>query len=129
MKNTIPDIDVINKACPMLAIVAEEGKARSEEGRKAIKEYMKPFKERKVKDIILGCTHYPIYDPIIRDELGYEVNLINTGKTVADYLETLYKKEEKEYIGTEKIFLSKPAEEFRYIAKTILNEDVKILEK
>ncbi len=113
----------------MLAIVAEEGKARSEEGRRAIKEYMKPFKERKVKDIILGCTHYPIYDPIIRQELGYEVNLINTGKTVANYLRGLYRKEDMEFIGSEKIFLSKHTEEFRNIAKTILNEDVKILEK
>lgn len=129
LKNAITDIEVINKACPMLAVVAEEGKARSEEGRIAIKEYMKPFKEKKVKNIILGCTHYPIYDPIIREELGYEVNLINTGKTVANYLKEIYGNEYKKIAGTEKIFLSKPTEEFRNIAKTILNEDVEILEK
>lgn len=113
----------------MLAVVAEEGKARSKEGRIAIKEYMKPFKERKIKNIILGCTHYPIYDPIIREELGYEVNLINTGKTVANYLKGLYGKEKKKVIGTEKIFLSKPREEFRSIARGILGEDIDIIQK
>lgn len=70
----------------MLATVAEEGRARGSEGRKAIKEYMKPFKERHIKDIILGCTHYPIYDEIIREELGYPVNLINTGEAVSKVL-------------------------------------------
>lgn len=78
IKNEISEIDVINKACPMLATVAEKGKAGSLAGIKAIKEYMKPFKERKIANIILGCTHYPIYEDLIREELRYEVNLINT---------------------------------------------------
>lgn len=125
LKQTIPEIEVINKACPMLANVAEEGKAKSQEGRMAIKEYMKPFKTRKIKNIILGCTHYPIYDEIIREELGYEVNLINTGKTVANHLKNILG-EEKNKIQTEKIFLSKPSKEFKEIAKTILGEEIQI---
>ena len=55
----IPNIEVINKACPMMATVAEEGKAKSEEGRKIIKEYMEVFKERKIKDIILRLYSLP----------------------------------------------------------------------
>lgn len=46
LKEQIPNIQVINKACPMLATIAEEGKAKSKEGRKVIKEYMIPFKEK-----------------------------------------------------------------------------------
>lgn len=109
----------------MLANVAEEGRAKSEEGRQAIKEYMKPFKARKIKNIILGCTHYPIYEGIIREELGYEVNLINTGKNVANYLKNLLGKEENK-IQTEKIFLSKPSKEFKEIAEDILGEEIQI---
>lgn len=70
----------------MLATVAEEGRAKSKEGKMAIKEYMRVFKENRVENIILGCTHYPIYIPIIKEELGYDVNLINTGETVAKYI-------------------------------------------
>ena len=83
IKAEIPEIEVINKACPMLATVAEEGKAKGIEGRRAIKEYMVPFKKRHIQNIVLGCTHYPIFDEIIKEELGYPVNLINTGKSVA----------------------------------------------
>ena len=68
LKDEIPNIQVVNKACPMLATIAEEGKAKSKAGRKVIKEYMIPFKEKRVNKIILGCTHFPIYEQIIREE-------------------------------------------------------------
>ena len=125
-----PNCLVINKACPMLAAVAEEGKAKSLEGRRAIKEYMKIFKERHTKNIILGCTHYPIYEAIIKEELGYEVNLINTGTAVSKYLKEylIQNNQENKVGGSQKIFLSQYSEEFISIAKTILNEEIEIFE-
>jgi len=129
LKEKIPHIKVTNKACPMLATIAEEGKAQSPEGRKVIKEYMVPFKENHIDKIILGCTHYPIYEPIIREELGYEVELINTGVTVSKYLQKYLKEnnlENYEKTKTEKIYLTKPENEFEKIAKNILNENLDI---
>ena len=66
LKEKIPNIKVVNKACPMLATIAEEGKPQSAQGRAVIKEYMKPFKENNIDKIILGCTHFPIYEKIIK---------------------------------------------------------------
>ena len=48
LRKNISNINVINKACPMLATIAEEGRATGIEGRNAIKEYMKSFKEKKI---------------------------------------------------------------------------------
>ena len=113
----------------MLATIAEEGKAQSPEGRKVIKEYMEPFKERHIDKIILGCTHYPIYEQLIRDELGYEVELINTGVTVSQYLQNYLKEKGIENDGkikSENIYLTKPEKEFKKIAKNILNENLDI---
>lgn len=131
LKTQIENIDVINKACPMLATIAEEGRATSEEGRRVIKEYMEPFKENKIDKIILGCTHYPIYEGLIREELGYPVELINTGVTVSKKLSEYLKNnnllntvEHNENL----IFLTKPEEEFKTIAKNLLNFDIKIRE-
>ena len=53
-------------------------------------------KEEMIDKIILGCTHYPIYEKIIREELGYEVELINTGVTVSNYLQNYLKENEIE---------------------------------
>lgn len=131
IKKEIPEIEVVNKACPMLATVAEEGMAKSIEGRKIVKEYMEIFKANKIDNIILGCTHYPIYDPIIREELGYKVNLINTGVTVSKYLQGYLKNgmQGGNEIAYQKIFLSKASDSFSSIAKELLQEDTKILEK
>ena len=129
LKEKIPEIQVVNKACPMLATIAEEGKARSAEGRAAIKEYMKPFKEKQIDKIILGCTHYPIYEKIIREELGYNVELINTGITVSEKLENYLKTkklENGEKNRKEEIYLTKPEKEFKEIAKNILQENLDI---
>lgn len=129
LKKSIHGIKVTNKACPMLAEIAEEGKAQSEQGRKVIKEYMEPFKEEMIDKIILGCTHYPIYEEIIREELGYEVELINTGVTVSKYLQKYLKDndlENQEEIKNEKIFLTKSEKRFKEIAENILGENLDI---
>lgn len=124
LKEQIPNIHVVNKACPMLATIAEEGKAKSKEGKKVIKEYMKPFKSEKIDKIILGCTHFPIYEQIIRDEFNFEIELINTGKTVSDELEKQLKKLNLENndknIGTIDIYLTKKEIQFYTITQNIL---------
>ena len=130
LKEEIKDVKVINKACPMLATIAEEGKAESEEGRKAIKEYMEPFKKNKVDKIILGCTHYSIYERLIREELGYDVELIDTGITVSKYLKNFLMKKNLNNIedeSRESIFLTKPEKEFKNIAKNIMGIDIEIM--
>lgn len=129
LKQQIENIEVINKACPMLATIAEEGRATSEEGRAVIKEYMEPFKNAKINKIILGCTHYPIYENLIRQELGYPVELINTGITVSETLAQFLNDKNllNDNIHNEDlIFLTKPEEEFEIIAKNLLNFDIKI---
>lgn len=129
LKQEIPDIKVINKACPMLANIAESGRAESEQGKLAIKEYMKIFKSNHIDKIILGCTHYPIFQEIIKEELEYEVELINTGTAVANYLERYLKENKLENSGMikkEKIYLTKPEKDFKRIAKNILNHEFEI---
>ena len=123
LKNKIPNIQVINKACPMLATIAEEGMAMGEEGRKVIKEYMKPFKQNKVNTIILGCTHYPVYEKLIREELRYDVELINTGVSVAEYLKNFLHENNMQNTmqkENEIVYLTKSETNFTKIAKNIL---------
>ena len=68
IKEKSPNMKVVNLACPVLANLAENEQADTKEGRKAIHVYTEYFKKNKVDNIILGCTHYPIYEDIIRNE-------------------------------------------------------------
>ena len=123
LKRRMPEIQVINKACPLLASIAEEGKAKSKESLKAVHEYMQIFKDYKVDNIILGCTHYPIYDEIIQNEFSYKVNLINTGDAVAKELQNYLYNNGIKNIGNKsktKIIISKDEKDFDIKAKNIL---------
>ena len=129
LKKQIDNIEVISEACPMLATIAEEGKATSQEAISAIKQYMKPFKENKVDKIILGCTHYPIFEKLIREELGYQVELINTGDTVSNEVFEYLKENKLLNLNKDNddiIFLTKPEEKFKIIAKNLLGFDMEI---
>lgn len=129
IKQKINDIEVINKACPLLAGIAEEGEATSNKSLKAIHEYMQIFKENNVKTIILGCTHYPIYDEIIKKEFSYKVNLINTGVAVAKEIEKYLNENNMKNKGKKKkikIIISKEEKDFDKKTKNILKSVKKL---
>lgn len=47
-----------------------------------IEKYLKEIKRENIKDIVLGCTHYPLLEEDIRNYLG-DVNLYNMGSIIA----------------------------------------------
>jgi len=85
LKKDSPNIEIVANACPILAPLAEAGWTNNEVAKLAIKEYMKPFKKSNISQLILGCTHYPLFKEIIKEELP-NVNLIDVGEEMAGYL-------------------------------------------
>ena len=67
--------------------MAEQGWTNNNVAKEAIKEYMKPFVNKKIDKIILGCTHYPLFKELIKQEIGNEVEIANTGVKIANYME------------------------------------------
>ena len=49
----------------------------------AVEYYLRPFREEGIDTLILGCTHYPLLIPLIRDYLGEGVTLVNSGREAA----------------------------------------------
>lgn len=95
----------------------------------AIKEYMKEFKNTKIEKLILGCTHYPLFEKIIQEELENKVETINTGKQMAKYLEKYLK--ENQILGDSKnakyeINLTDTECNFINVAKKLLGKKVEI---
>ena len=63
--------------------MAEEGWTDNEIAKLTIKEYLKDF--GKLDALVLGCTHFPLYEKIIKEYLT-NTEIINTGKIVAEEL-------------------------------------------
>lgn len=55
--------------CPRLVPLVEAGKVDTPEAREALEEYLSPLREVGVDTLILGCTHYPFFRPLILELL------------------------------------------------------------
>jgi glutamate racemase len=76
-------VKVVTQGCPGLVEVVERGDLHSNEARHLIERYTAPLLKEKVDTIILGCTHYPFLAPLIREVVGEEIVLVDTGAAVA----------------------------------------------
>ena len=83
------EISLFEKACPGLVEQIEKGALSSGLTKKMLKIWLEPMKENNVDTIVLGCTHYPLVSHTIREIMGYNITLIQTGSAIAQRLKSL----------------------------------------
>jgi glutamate racemase len=77
------------QACNGLAHQIEKGELSSRETYQLVERYVKPLVEQGADTLVLGCTHYPFVEQLIREVAGPEVNIVDTGEPVARQLQRL----------------------------------------
>ncbi len=82
-------IGAIERACPLFVPLAEEGWADTDVARAVAEQYLVDFKTQELGALVLGCTHYPILSDLIRDVVGPDVPLIDSGEAAAREVEEL----------------------------------------
>ena len=125
-----PRIQVKSVACPLLVPFVENH--RFQPGDKVLElvleEYLAPLKEWGCDTLILGCTHYPLLWDVIRQIMGPEVTLINSGREAARQLaETLQRADMlsgKTENGTCRYYVSDSTNGFSEMASMFLQRDV-----
>ncbi|RXJ87766.1 glutamate racemase [Arcobacter sp. CECT 8985] len=80
------NITLYEKACVGLVEQIEKGEINSEQTYNMLNNWLLPMKKNGVDTIVLGCTHYPLVSEIIKDIMGNEINLIETGEAIANRL-------------------------------------------
>jgi len=93
IRELAPEVEVIERACPLFVALAEEGWAETDVARTVAQEYLTDFRRGRVDALVLGCTHYPILRRVIRETLGDEVRLIDSGEATAESVEALLTRE------------------------------------
>jgi glutamate racemase len=78
-----PDARVVAAACPLFVPLAEEGWARHAVARICADEYLTPLLQEGIDTLVLGCTHYPLLKPMLRDFLPPEITLIDSAEATA----------------------------------------------
>ncbi|HVK40493.1 MAG TPA: glutamate racemase [Candidatus Kapabacteria bacterium] len=84
LRHMLPDVTVLDRACPLFVSLAEEGYSHHEVTRIMAREYLQPMLARSIDTLILGCTHYPVLEPSIASIAGSGVTLINPAVATAE---------------------------------------------
>ncbi|MEW6516053.1 MAG: glutamate racemase [candidate division FCPU426 bacterium] len=84
---------VYSQACPLLVPLVEEGWLQGEVSERIVRIYLAPLLKKRVRSLILGCTHYPALKPVIRRVCGSRVRIIDSAEEVAKELRATLEKE------------------------------------
>ena len=82
------DLEVRQRACPLLVPLVEEAWIEKEVTRLAIREYFRDFIDAKIEAVILGCTHYPLLKEVIQKEFP-DLYLVDSSAETAQAVKSL----------------------------------------
>jgi len=121
-------------SCPLFVPLVEEGYANHPIGTPIVQEYLRPLKNRDIRGVLLGCTHYPLLQASIQQELGSDVQLLDPAIACAD--KTLELLAANNLLNSSpssphyQFFVSDDPEKFRLLGNTFLNYPIEhVLQK
>ena len=133
VRKLFPDIEVSGQACPLWVPLVENNEAASEGADYFVKKYIDELlaKDHLIDTVILGCTHYPLLLPKIRQYMPQGITIVSQGELVAqslkDYLRRHPEMEKRCTRGATCQYCTTEAEDkFSASAATFLNELVSV---
>lgn len=128
LKELNGNIRVVSQACPLFVPLVEEGLIDNEVAHAAAKHYLSGIKDEGIDVLILGCTHYPLLKPLIRDVIGNEITLIDSAEATAKALESMLEDEGAQNktasSATYQIYVTDLPARFETVARRFLHNDL-----
>lgn len=89
IQKLFPQLKVVQEACPMWVPLVENDEMDSEGARFFVKKNLDRLFEKapETDTIILGCTHYPLLLPVIKEFVPEHVKIVSQGPIVANSLQ------------------------------------------
>ncbi len=128
-----PEIKVTGQACPMWVPLVEYNEAQAPGADYFVKKYIDELlaKDNQIDTIILGCTHYPLLLPKIKQYVPEGIHIVSQGELVAKSLQDYLKRHPEMDTrctrgGTCTYFTTEAEEKFADSASTFLNESIQV---
>jgi glutamate racemase len=83
----LPEARTLSRPCPLLVPLAEAGWTDNDVARATLRHYLEDFLREGIDTLVLGCTHYPLFKPLLADLLGPRVRLIDSAEETAAVVE------------------------------------------
>lgn len=121
-------IEIHMVACPLFVPLVEEGFVDHKLAKLAVEEYLRPLKKKKIDTVILGCTHYPLLENLIVEELGRDISIVNAASCCAVVLAKMLKdlsiEKREDDRGKHQYFVSDDPEGFRRLGEFFLGDPI-----
>lgn len=78
------DLEVLQKATPLLVPLIEENWLKKPETKMILKKYLRSLKMKQVEALVLACTHYPFLLKDIKRIMGKKCLVFDTEKIISD---------------------------------------------
>lgn len=76
-------IEVVAQPCPGLVDLIEQGQLDGAALHQRVDELTRPLRDAGVDTVVLGCTHYPFVTAAVRQSMGEEVAIVDSGPAIA----------------------------------------------
>lgn len=127
-----PEAELTAMPWPLLVALAEEGWVDHPVARLTLETYLETFVLAGVDTIVLGCTHYPVFKPLIHDVLkthfdDRQITLVDSAEAVTEELRTLLTErslEAPERVGRRSFFCTDAPERFSRVGSTFFRGDL-----
>ena len=121
-----PNIEVEAKTCPLFVPLIEEGLAEHPISKCVVEAYFSDWIKNPLDALILGCTHYPLLTPVLKQVLGNTTQIdmsVVALEKVRKYLEdnNLLKKSNEKF---SKFYVSGDVEKFNDLGQQITNMQI-----
>ena len=129
IKKLAPSLVVCSMATPLLVPMIEEGFIYDDISNAIIRTYLSDSSLGEIQTLILGCTHYPIIKKQIEKFYGFNVEVVDSGRSVANSLYDLLEENKllnHRKIGVHEFFVSDYTPWFEKIAKMFFEEEIRL---
>lgn len=128
-----PEIQVSGTACPMWVSLVENNESQDEGADYFIRKYIDQLlsKDPQIDTVILGCTHFPILLPKIRQYIPDHISVITQGEYVAESLKDYLKRHPEMDAkctknGNCQSYTTEAEEKFSESASTFLKQQISV---
>jgi glutamate racemase len=121
------EIQVFSKECPLFVPFVEEGMVEGEAINLIVEHYLSSFKNN-IDTMILGCTHYPLLKPVIKNFVK-DIKLVDSASAIATHAKNILIKKSlmSEVVNSNELecFVTDLPRKFEKLGEIFLGETIK----